>query len=373
MIAPLALAFLLPLAWAQGDCVAGEFASVRDRPPARQGDLGLCYAYSATQVFDAFLGDSAYTSSGIAAAYESVVKPGSLRDPDRGGDVIKVLKTLLAQGSCPATEVERHLGGRNRIAGGEWVEAQYFTSTLLALQRLKRDLAAAENATAREELAEARACQFERMPSNGSAEFLRLAGGITEVADVGSHEFVRRLIDRQCEGHRKRAPNASEFEVVRVDFKKYASSDRFGMSAAQRTEAFRGAVGERLVAAASDPKTPPVALEYCSNLLEEGAGFRGLYARLWSASYNCSKHAGVIVARRWNEQKQRCEVRLRDSQGTEVARSWSADWERVGDTQDVWVSEETLALNTYEMIEMRKTPTPVGVREGVRPGSTLSP
>lgn len=370
----LGLAVLSALAWAQGDCEPGEFVSVRDRPPARQGDLGLCYAYSATQLFDALLGDEAHVSSGIAAAYESVVKPGSRRDPDRGGEVSKVLKTLLERGSCPAAEVERHLGGRNRTPSGEWVEAQYFTATLYAIERLKRDLAAAESVAERQELAERRACQYESLPANGSAAFLRLAGGISDLTDMGSHEFVRRLIERQCTGHRRQAPNVSDIEVAEVDFKEHGSSDRLGMSPTQRVSAFRSALGQRFRTAANDPKAPPVAVEYCLNLLEEGAAFRGLYPRLWSANYRCSKHAGVIVARRWNALKQRCEVRLRDSQGVEAARSWSAEWERVGETQDVWVAEETLALNTEEMIEIRKKTQPTrGAREGARSSSDASP
>lgn len=89
----------------------------------------------------------------------------------------------------------------------------------------------------------------------------------------------------------------------------------------------------------------PLSVDYCSTLIFKGPGYTGIVrGNLLPLTLDptCALHSAIIIGRRYNQEKNQCEVLVKEQFGNHL--HGNLPWET--ETGKVWLSVEDLARNT---------------------------
>ena len=107
--------------------------------------------------------------------------------------------------------------------------------------------------------------------------------------------------------------------------------DLSGSPSCQSNHPLSPGEGYRMLLSALDSSNGmPVSIGYCYSLLPSGRGVRALTwptpAGLPGRTDRCSAHASAVIGRRLNPSTGRCQVLVRNSEGTACGTRYSRDW-----------------------------------------------
>jgi hypothetical protein len=303
-------------------------------PVYDQGTTDLCYAYTASQMLDAYRasrgqGGNAPASSplAIAVAYSALrVENGQARPRPgiHGGSFEWAINTVrgMERGICGANELSRHL---TRPASAE------------------RDFEMLEKIYERNKNARGNAAQA-RAAADALRAFLQARGftaamvqGLGDLNQAMStpvaSQFFHRVVGETCKGRELSMRGVPAPRVL--DVHKSGSSDsRESDFGRYLKEIFGGA----------NPQ--PVGIGYCADFLNKASLVRNLELNPSrerpGAVEGCeTEHASVVVGSR--EKNGRCEFLIRNTFGS-TCKGYDRAWDC--ENGQIWVSETALVKNT---------------------------
>jgi len=309
-------------------------------PAGYQSDLGVCYAYAAAQLADAWrISHRTPFASKRISPLVAVLDAGlvhnrlpffgfdlgirSLSDVEEG-HTEDMIDTLREEGFCPESQTmgsgpdidEVFVARRLATGFDEYVDWKRRNHRLVgdagsfgAL--LNYDQPEAQQRYARSILADLRSI---RVPE---AELPSLELTARLLVGTNKARFVRDMLAHRCGGRRVRAdiPSARTYGDEDTPYRKFV--DRI----------------DKLL----DKRVPqPIGVSYCPNVLTKGGNYYGLP--------DCAGHISVLVGRRYNPAKDRCEYLVQNTWG-ESCGLYHSDWEC--EKGKIWVERSALTVNTY--------------------------
>ncbi len=297
-------------------------------PVHDQQDLGICGAYSAADMIDAWRfshGDTRYSwfTSPLEAAVDGSKKykqsvllghDGVYAFPFEGVDECVVVNYIAKSGSCDSQAIEKKLGPANYDTVLPW-----YKSYLM--------LAKSPN---------------EACTSDGNACQTPTPISIENAVTISSPLlYFQAITTEACE--------AGERIPISIPGCKESDINGPGQFEEVMSKHFDTLLD----------KAQPLTIGYCSGLLEEGRGFRGLVTamhgnpprkRRLCRGYDDQDedddggHSSLVMGRRWNGKK--CQILIKNSWGTDDD-DYSDDWK----TEDgkIWVDQDDLEQNVFDV------------------------
>jgi hypothetical protein len=132
---------------------------------------------------------------------------------------------------------------------------------------------------------------------------------------LSSPEFLGNIIQVLC-------PEHESVVLPELETRSASSSQAFEDLLSEQWDSVQG------------PKQP-IAIQYCSQLLSQDDSYSGILFQ-WAESrfpkVGCNAQVALVMGRRFNTEKDRCEVLVRDS--TKL--------------NDIWVGTDSLAQNSFQ-------------------------
>lgn len=325
-----------------------EHVPVRD-----QGNLGVCYAYAAAQVFDAYRmshGDqnSDFRASAIIAAAEfsrEYFKDAADWKGVDGGSFCPSFNQFKKNGACP-DQRKTFSGIEMEQLLKKFLSTQRAISTKLTLrQRAQADWAekvglpvAPEIQKARQEQrGEASRAVLEVCEDLGPVSF-SFASKVQQVlTEDRENELVGLLSDRVCppQLRRKHSPVPACHGVNRGEL-----AD-FGQRKFVDTAHFLKLIQRKL----KEPNAQPLGIDYCAEVLSRGKDFDCKFVNIpmLSVAADRGNHISLVIGQRPHPKTGRCEFLVRNSWGTGCS-VYSSDWQC--ENGNIWVDAEALLRNT---------------------------
>lgn len=179
---------------------------------------------------------------------------------------------------------------------------------------------------------------------------------------VGTHDLVR-MLDRVkyiCDP-KKRITSPKPYDMRTLfdedaDYYKTRATGQTIRPARERAQKIKAELNKGL------KEAQPVGIGFCSEVLRpetNATQVYGMYAAGAAAPANCGRHAALIVGKRWNKTKNRCEFMLQNSWFPKCRSSGSStdpktagynyDYECASATDDrVWIPETRLSEATFQ-------------------------
>jgi len=292
-------------------------------PVGDQGKMGICYAYSETDLANAYLKShnpgkaKNVTISPIFTAVEYETKKrkdDKTTSPETflntGGASGSILKYLKDNPACNASQM-KSLSGDIR----EKLESVCKMKSSAPAQ-LKNEMA---TCVIKEEFAGSKL----DLPLKKIEEALKCSS-----PDL-CFEDAMQALDQACKASDRKPIPIPDPTVVHV-----SSDDSFSRSV---NDAF-------------DPKRKPIqpfTIGYAASLLKNGKNYVGLDRKAKDGSRafkDNDGHESVVDGRRFNPKTGKCELRIKNSWGPSCNYDYSQDWEC--ENGKIWVDQDTLAKNT---------------------------
>ncbi|MCC7440029.1 MAG: hypothetical protein IT285_00260 [Bdellovibrionales bacterium] len=366
-------------------------------PVLDQGSRGICFAFSAAQLADAWRfshplsdgsisGGAGHLSSPLPISIASAVDAGR-RYEFEGGLTEEALRRIRLHGSCDQNAIFSATGGRDPNDGArsdrltqhirqsidDFIDAlrtrpdpsdpweTRYTLAMRQLQHVHPDWAISRVAAqARYQIAQPFAqafCSFlesEGLPLPGAPQ-----GGLVNSAQVlaaylaravdlgtGDTDFYARYFENVCRGHTERFTGVIPTE-----------QSRFFPPGRNEAPELRSTL-HRLI---SRGGAQPVGIDICTNMIRSVPPYRGMHYRTEPDGrrvLGCTAdpalpqdsgdgtHAVVVAGRRWNESSGRCQFLVRNSWGTSCAGYPS---ELDCEQGSLWVDEADVGESTFNL------------------------
>lgn len=263
-------------------------------PVMDQGNLGICYSYSATQMFDAFRfshgDDSSVLTSSIEAAigasakkieryYNSFSKEEVMRGSIDGGEVCEVVNYLKNNGICSQTKMQLDSIPPDQRAQlfDELSELFYKTGSVPLEVETSQQLSN----------------QINCIKPNDEAfpELKNMQKILDSLKKKNVMEFLNSVLAEKC--------NKENRIAVPQPTCVTKPSPGFGML---KKEEYADIISKRLEM--NEPKQP-ISIGYCAGILRNGPGYRGIKS-LEGSSFkvrddSCGYHQSLIIGQKDSE------------------------------------------------------------------------
>lgn len=316
-----------------------EHVSVMD-----QGSVGLCYAYSASQMADAWRfshGDTSYkhrTSPWVIGMQSS---PFGLRTPAGGGTTELAINAIRENGSCDKDSFANHLGKHVGVCPSfDCDEQVIYSKQIETIGNLYLEYRNYWKAHARMPLVFVfSGMDINPAEKNGPKDFRdEVAAATLECALSWGHDaralpsidLIQRLLD---EGN----PTKIIASVVASECK--APINKIvDLPNAETISLDQEKLEETLKEKFSQKNPQPVGINYCSRLL--------LFGKNTNLSQPCGDHASLVIGKRTSPEG-KCQVLIRNSWGSGCA-TYSPDWEC--DQGNIWVDTDVVSQNMQSLV-----------------------
>lgn len=325
-------------------------------PVYDQDSLGLCYAFAASQLVDAYRfshGDgkrSLLTSPVVAAAQSGAAE--WFRDDLDGGIVGNVVESIRKGGICDRDVVLRQWGGDDikpylidlrKFFDAHRAYAKEHTSVVQSLRNLlSNEHENADIARNRVFKAQEIQCYLKRSVPIEKAQ-LPSIGLIGELLNQNDPiMFLSQIFKKTCEGH---STAVTVPEVTNVFLSAPFVKNRISES---------NDITKIIQARLSRSNPQPIAISYCAAVLTDQT-YKG-FERMSSSSLlgwkgdivpksqrpDCGNHASLVIGQRMNGGK--CQFLVRNSWGSSCAGySWPCQ------NGNIWIDSDRLAENIYKL------------------------
>ena len=325
-------------------------------PVTAQGETGLCYAYTAAQLADAYLAREGklnnHKTLAIAAGIQSkgvslenilisIFNPGYMDDPN-GGFVCNAFDQINKNGACNEVKLnkamEKLFGIASPQATIEVRDVDFHLHFLNSLFKNKDsdDMIPYKNLSG--DCIEASASSMNLDAQTKKLLLPLFKALIFSLKEDSRINSMKAFVKKFCENHKLDMPEKltclthTDYEVV--------GQDVFN------NDIVMGPV-ERIHDLFNKPKDKvlPVGIEYCSAFLEYGgSNADGLFDMI--NKNKCKPHASLIMGRRSRNGK--CEFLLRNSWGKNCAYDDKFDCEE----GNIWIEDKVLKKNLMNLVHL---------------------
>ena len=308
-------------------------------PVLDQGTAGICYAYTAAQMIDAYRfahGDKRkghLTSPLQMAALYKARYPNSTEELSKRDDVDAL------SGGVPITSVSEALlyGSCSKKRSDELQNSSNLDlkiARLIALYKAKDY----PNETI-DKIANSVLCEFD-IETKAEPKMTSLLKSIKNALELKSEQdFIYELMNTMCS-----QPYKIEIKPpAKIVSHLYSDSHTTGGNTEAVLKFLRNAFN-------SNPKTP-AAISYCSNILRDKNYTGGIASSYFQTKLVCKRrHGSIVIGRRLNSKTNTCQYLVQNTWGSSCNPYPDHDCEN----GSVWIDEKQLTENTYEIFRLEK-------------------